>query len=597
MRRPHWLARNSHSESVHAALWVDTETDQVPIGDGAVEHHLRFGWACFQRTRKGNDWTEPEWTRFEDYGAFWDLVESKVRPKTRLFIFAHNWSFDGPVLSMFDQLPERGWRLVQAVIDGPPIILVWRKGSKTLKFLDTLNWWRMPLARIGESLSLPKLKMPGKRAGSAAWDRYARNDVEIIRRAVLEWLAFLDHYDLGTFGPTLASQAIRAFRHRFMAHDILIDDNAGALQLARESLHGGRTEAFRIGRVPGPVHCLDVNSMYPAVMADGLYPTTLRLFAKRVSLVELRRWLSSHAVVAMVQLETSRNRFAHVHNKRLVFPVGRIRTALTTPDLIDALKHGEIVRIESAAVYDQAPIFKGFVEQLYRLRQDAMHAGDNVRTWLLKILMNSLYGKFAQRGQKWETTAQTKDRSIASWREVDVESGRVFSWRRFAGQVQLRSVDPEALDSHPAIAAHITARARSLLWDLIQLAGPQEVLYVDTDSLWTTEQGRAALHGSEDPKRLGALKHEGCFQWFDVFGAKDYATPEKRAVKGVRTTATWRAPNVVEQEQWSSLAGLLAAGRLSAPVTRPVVKTLRRIYEKGDVHDDGAVSPLTLREW
>jgi hypothetical protein len=597
VRRAHWLSRNCKSESVHAAIWTDTETDQVRRPDGIIEHRLRFGWAAFQRTRAAGQWTAPEWTRYETFAGFWDLVERKARPKSRLYLFAHNWAFDGPVLSAFEELPSRGWKLQQAVIDSPPVILTWRKGQATLKMLDTLNWWRMPLARVGESLGLPKLKMPAKRASKEAWDTYARNDVEIIRRVMLEWLSFLQAFDLGTFGPTLASQAIRAFRHRFMDHQILIDDSTKALQLARAALHGGRTEAFRLGRVRGPVHCLDVNSMYPAVMAEHSFPTALRMFAKQVSMRELARWLESYSVVALVQLETTRRRFAHVHNKRLVFPVGRLRLALTTPDLRDALEHGEVRAIECAAVYEQAPIFARFVAELYGLRMTAAARGEKVRTWLLKILMNSLYGKFAQRGEVWETVQQTPDKRIASWTEWDAVERVAYRFRQFGGQVQQRSVEPEAHDSHPAIAGHITAFARTRLWDLIETAGQGSVFYVDTDSLFVSHKGLARLQGSIDETRLGALKYESRHEWLRVFGAKDYATPDKRVTKGVKASATWLSSNVVSQEQWASLPGLLSSGQLGAPTTRRVEKRLARIYEKGVVEPGGRVSPLYLADW
>jgi hypothetical protein len=463
--------------------------------------------------------------------------------------------------------------------------------------LDTLNWWRMPLAKIGESLQLPKLSMPKMRASRKEWDRYARNDVEIIRRAILEWLAFLQDYDLGNFGPTLASQAMRAFRHRFMEHKILIDDNPHALSLSRLSLHGGRTEAFRIGKVNGPIYCLDVNSMYPAVMLDHQYPATLRLYARKVTLAELRRWLTCFSVVARVRLYTRRNRYAHVLDGKLVFPIGRLRIALTTPDLTDALKHGEIVGVDEAAVYEHAPLFVKFVQEIYALRREAIKQGATVRVWLLKILLNSLYGKFAQRGETWETIEQDQDLTIASWKELDVESGRVYAYRRFSGQLQLKTVEPEAHDSHPSIAAHITAYARARLWNLIQLAGPKEVYYCDTDSLYVSQRGFRRLRARIDPTRLGALKHEATLRWIRIHGAKDYELPNKRVTKGVKANATWLAPNVVEQEQWSSLTGLLASAELRAPLTRVVHKTLRRIYEKGAVSSSGEVSPLTLSDW
>lgn len=382
-----------------------------------------------------------------------------------------------------------------------------------------------------------------------------------------------------------------------MDHKILIDDDAEALQLARDALHGGRTEAFRIGKIRGPVYCLDVNSMYPAVMADGEFPTVLRLHARNPTHEELSRWLESYCVVARVRLTTSRRRYAAVANDKLLFPIGRLCLALTTPDLRDALAHGEVDAIEEAAVYDRAPIFSRFVREIYALRQDAMVKGEKVRVWLLKILLNSLYGKFAQRGEVWNTVDQTPDLTVSVWREVDLVTGRVYSYRRFSGQVQLRDVQPESHDSHPAIAGHITAEARARLWLLMQAATEREVYYVDTDSLYVSQKGFDRLRHYIDPRKLGSLKHESTHEWLQIHGAKDYAYPGHVVCKGVRSRARWLSPNVAEQEQWSTLVGLLRRGSLSAPTTVTVTKVLHRVYEKGAVSADGAVSPFSLRQW
>jgi hypothetical protein len=219
---------------------------------------LRFGWSCFQRTRRSGQWTKPDYFRFTDPAEFWRKLIARSRQRSRVFVFAHNWGFDAPVLDAFRVLPELGFKLSYAIVEGPPVVLVFRRGKLTLELLDTLNWWRTSLAKLGESIGIAKLEMPRPGASRAAWDRYCRQDVEVIRRAVHHWIEFLARYDLGGFARTLAGQSFRAYRHRFMDAKILIDESQGALELARESYHGGRTEAFFIGKLREPVYCLDV---------------------------------------------------------------------------------------------------------------------------------------------------------------------------------------------------------------------------------------------------------------------------------------------------------------------------------------------------
>jgi DNA polymerase type B, organellar and viral len=598
-RHQHFLQGNKSVALPANAVWVDTETRPRKIGKSRVEHVLRFGWGCYQRRWTGRRWTSPEWRRFSNPRDFWRWVLEKTRPKTRTYVFAHNWSFDGPVLDSFGILQGDGWVLGQAVIESPPVILSWRKGDRVIEMLDTLNWWRVPLSKLGESIGSAKLPMPSSHAPRRVWDRYCRQDVEVIRRTVLTWFEFLADYDLGGFARTLAAQSLRAFRHRFMSHSILIDNHPYATALSRESYHGGRTECFFLGRVKGPIHVLDINSQYPAVMRDNHFPTVLRLFARNVTLSELRRWLLSKCVVARVELETDVPRFAHRVGERLCFPVGRLKAVLTTPDLIGCLKRGELKAVHEAAVYDRAPIFFSFVEEIYKLRQGAVAAGDSTKAYLLKILLNSLYGKFAQSGRVWEKIGDTADTDVRSWVDLDYETGERRSYRQFAGAIQTLEKQPESSQSHPAIASHVTAYARELLWRLMERAGPRNVYYCDTDSLWVSQGGLDRLQGDVDASRLGALKLEGTYPWAIFRGAKDYETPLTRKVKGVRKSARWLGPNTVIQEQWTTLTGLLRRGRLDAPETVDQVKNLSREYQKGipEGRGNGHVSPFLLKEW
>jgi hypothetical protein len=595
-RRPHYMRGNKNTELPHNAIWVDTETRQKKIGPSKVRHLLRFGWAAYQRTRAAGDWTEPEWARFVSAAGFWTWAIAKARPKSRLYIFAHNLGFDATVLDVFRILPVLGWTLASAIVESPPTVLVWRKENLTIEMLDTLNIWRTSLAALGESLGIAKLPMPSARASRKVWDTYCKRDVEVIRRALHSWWKFLNHYDLGGFARTLAGQSMRAFRHRFMDTQVLIDCNTRALEVARDSYHGGRTECFRLGRITGPVHCLDVNSMYPFVMRDRVFPTILRLHVGQATLPEIKRWVVSRTVIARVLLETREPRYGIVSEGKLIFPIGSFVASLTTPDLVYALERRHIRRVFEASVYDAFPLFSRFVTEIYGLRMDAARAGNEVHKYLLKILLNSLYGKFAQRGTVWEGIGQADDLSIRVWTDLDYETGTVRNYRQFGGLLQSQSDDPEARDSHPAIASHVTAYARALLWDLMLQAGRENVFYCDTDSLYVNDEGFARLSSRIDPSALGALKHEATYAWLTLNGAKDYETPKGKVIKGIRASAEWLAPNVARQEKWSSLRGMIRSEDLSAPVTETVTKRLSRVYTKGRVSRSGAVLPFVLRQ-
>lgn len=595
-RRAHILRVNHGTETPTQAIWFDTETDQIPIDEHGVEHRLRFGYAAYRRRLKGGVWSAPEWLRFEDTDTFWGWVNDKVRPRSRCDLYCHNTSFDLPVMQTFSALPAMGWSLTRAIIDAPPTILTYRESSRTLRVLDTLNIWRMPLAALAKTIGLEKLPMPELTDTAEAWDTYAKQDVHIIMEACLRWWDLLVREDMGGFAPTLAGQSMRIFRHKYMDHTVYLDADTDALALSRSAYVGGRVECFRLGEITEPMALFDINSMYPHVMAAEEYPTKLIGYSARTRHLNLERQLHDRALCADVTLSTREPAYPVKHEDKLVFPVGTFRAKLSSPELRHALEHGHIVKVHAVAAYERAPLFQRFVRDLYQRRLDAAARGDHETAWQLKILMNSLYGKFGQRGIVWEAERDTNEWTAKTWIEVRYETGVRTHYRQFGGLVQQRIENDESRDSHPAIAAHVTAYARMYLWRMICHAGRENVYYCDTDSILVNAIGAERLQHFVDPVELGKLKCEGTFESAQLLGAKDYRMGSKERHKGVRASATWVDAHTIVQDKWSSLKGLLRLGTLGAPTTTRVTKHLSRRYTKGTVGDGGIVSPLSFND-
>ena len=436
--------------------------------------------------------------------------------------------------------------------------------------------------------------MPAQGASRATWDTYCRRDVEIIMAACLGWFAFLQDHDLGGFAPTLASQAMRGFRHRFLSDRILIDSHPEALALARSAYLGGRVECFRIGPLPGPLTLFDINSHYSHGMATQRYPTRLLATCRNPNLAEVADYLMRYCVVARCRIRTEEPVYPLVYESRLLFPVGDFEAVLTTPELQHALCRGRVTKIIEIALYESAPIFWDYVHELYELRLAAAREGNAVLEWQCKRLLNALYGKFGQRGRVYETVTQTSDPGIFVWTEIDAETGEVKNLRQFAGLIQEQKSEGESRDSHPAIAAHVTAHGRMALWGWMKRAGKGHVHYVDTDSLLVDSVGARRLASAVDATALGKLKIEGTFSTGHLYGLKDYSLGGISKTKGVRPSARWIDADTVEQEHWSTLVGLLRKGDLSAPIVEQRVKHLRRVYTKGCVQPDGSIRPLRL---
>lgn len=594
MRRPHYLKGNNNSESPQDVIWVDTETFHIINSKNEQTHILDFGFAAHRRLKGAGSWTKADWLKFDDIKTFWAWVESKLHGKCRLYVFAHNWAFDAPVLDVFRELPMLGFELKGSVINSPPVILRWRRDPHTVEMIDTLNLWRMPLKALGDSIGLPKLDMPHKTASREDWEIYGKRDVEIIMKACLRWWDFLSEHKLGGFAPTLASQAARTFRHRFMKHKILIDDNEKALELARNSLHGGRTECFYIGKVTDTVYKLDINSQYPGVMINRKMPTKLLGHYKNIKPADTKQWMREFALSAVCLIQTSKPVYGVVHNKKLVFPTGKFVAYLSTPEIKYALKHNHILKIYSCNIYEHAVLFKDYIKYFYKYRLECKAKGNDVDSLNAKLLMNSLFGKFAQRGLVYKQIDTTHDLNIKLWQEYDEDTGDNYSFRQYGGIIEELQHETESRDSHPAIAAHITAYARMQLWELITKAGRKNIFYCDTDSIWVNKTGYERLGKFLHDSDLGKLKLEGIHSDVEIYGVKDYKIDGIKRIKGIRANAIQLNNNTFEQDKFTTLVGLLRRGDLSAPIVTKITKRLRRIYNKGVVGSNGRVSPLIL---
>lgn len=580
MRRWHVLKGNKGCETAQNCIYFDTETKPRIMPDGSERDRLWFGWMCAKSRTSAGTWGTERWVRFTTKKGFWDAIDTFARPRTRWYLFCHNTSYDLPIINLFNEAPKRGWVLQQAVIEAPPTIVTFRRDSVTLTFLDTLNWWRMPLAKLGEKVNLPKLKMPDKKAPKKDWDAYGKRDVEVLIATMEAWLTFLVEHDLGGFAVTLASQAFRTYRHRFMPHDIVIDPDEWSAKLSREGYHGGRVECFKLGRFEEPISAFDINSMYPAVMKGNLYPVKY-LGGYTHQARERWEWLAdTYCIMARCVVNARLPVYPLKTKAGLAFPTGEFETVLTTPEVKDAIVRGDLVSMSDVAVYEKAHIFDSFVDYFWNSRRHCEASGDGVGSWLFKIMSNSLYGKFGQSGQVYQTQENISDLRCMKHTIFDYDTGKLMKARQLGGLYQLMSQEGEARDSFPAIAAHVTAHARRLLWRLVEKAGLDNVLYCDTDSLFVTQAGAKRLKSEVKPTTLGKLKCIGTWPWVTIHGLKDYEYPGHTVRKGVRKDAIQLGPNTFQQTQWSSLKGLLGTGDMTAPSRKQVIKTLSREYKK-----------------
>jgi hypothetical protein len=161
--------------------------------------------------------------------------------------------------------------------------------------------------------------------------------------------------------------------------------------------------------------------------------------------------------------------------------------------------------------------FKRFVRTLYKKRLAYQARNDQMQA-VVKLLMNSLYGKFGQRTDDKETIQHIDDvQSIIMDDEI-------------AGNYVIRKVSNDRVPKfvNPILSAYVTGYARLHLTRLLR---KHHALYCDTDSLITYD----TLSSTKD---FGGLKLEEEIQYGILIKPKMYRRNELVKVKGFSKATT-----------------------------------------------------------
>ena len=298
----------------------------------------------------------------------------------------------------------------------------------------------------------------------------------------------------------------------------------------RTYFYGGRVECIRgLGHFTGRYKLYDVNSMYPFVMAYYKHPIGADL-VKRVKggitentcFVEVK--CNNYGAFPAYDDETGALTFTKPH--------GVFRVSIYEYEVAEELGLIDHSRILSVIDCERRSTFHDAIMPLYKEREkwkgiirDLKKRSDHeslteyweakLQDLLVKFVLNSGYGKFAQNPRKFtECFIRERDYKLPPPTGFEECRGPKFYndlyeiWEKPALRRRYNNV---------ATAASITGAARSIL--LRAMYNAIDPIYADTDSLICRE-----LHNTElDPKKLGAWDLEDEFDEVVIAGKKLYA--------------------------------------------------------------------------
>lgn len=341
----------------------------------------------------------------------------------------------------------------------------------------------------------------------------------------------------------------------------------------RRFFFGGRVECLEgMGHFRGPFKLIDVNSMYPFVMASVKHPIGNEY--------NIRSDGSINAHTVFIDL-TCRNHGALIGKTEkgetsAEILEGRFFTTIHEYKMARKYKLIEKVQIHHCIDCDELTDFSRFIVPMYAKRQETKALMDKLKRegktdtfefkdtkkedMFLKFLMNNSYGKFAQNPRNYKKYCLTDpgkepsdydDYDGEDWgTEPAARNDDYCVWERREGILRFNNV---------GTAASITGAARAVLLEALQFA--VRPIYCDTDSIICADIANVKIHKSE----LGAWDLEKTYDEIIIAGKKLYAAKVAGKEENskdrilIRSKGAGKVDNIAKELELRN-AGYMASG-------------------------------------
>lgn len=435
---------------------------------------------------------------FYEPSAMWNYIMelgNKMRKyKKNLYVYAHNHAFD------FVGYARDSW--VEAfkeenlkIISTNPFIV---RYADNVYFLDTMAFYPMSLQKVGEIVGLEKLDTPeeliydNRRVDMDRIRRYCERDTVIAFESIMKIRETIRELGYNPRSFISAGQvAMSSFLNyskragylwKFASEGRII--NGKHNDKIRKAFRGSRNEAYKTGDV-GKVKNLDINALYPYAMAKLRFPDLRResYLENPLEFMDLEKFFWYVGVARCTIKPPKDLKFGYLpitYNNKRVFP--RYST-LTGTWLISELCYAveelnyEIADVEWAIMYPplQFNPFYDYIVEMYEKRIKS----EGEMNYVIKLIMNNLYGKFGQNRKSYKYR-------VIPRRELNFHMDNGYVLEGVFGDKYLIAKDCgfyEPRYTNPLIAAMITAEARTVLYSTLMQLRPEDVCYIDTDSI------------------------------------------------------------------------------------------------------------------
>lgn len=296
---------------------------------------------------------------------------------------------------------------------------------------------------------------------------------------------------------TLSALALNIFRLKYYddINNWIHIPNRNEDTFIRKAYYGGHADAYK--PKGENLYYYDVNSLYPFVMKEYQMPGGKPVWHSNLTNIELDKMCGF--IEAYVECpETMNKPFLPYRdmNGILLFPTGKFVGVYYSEELKYARSIGYTVVPISGYLFErmESP-FKDFVSDLFSSRLEARNEGNEALSFVYKILMNSLYGRFGINPNSTSCEIHTEEEKMKmikhpTFKDADpLSMDKELSYKDYdKGNVWLMTFNTELDANHwnppknaaVQIAAAITACARIYMYPYISR---DDCYYTDTDSV------------------------------------------------------------------------------------------------------------------
>ncbi len=277
--------------------------------------------------------------------------------------------------------------------------------------------------------------------------------------------------------------------------------------------YGGRVECFESGIISTNFSVYDINSAYPYAM-QNLHPYSGE-FSRSDEFVEGADFYKVRCIsrgAFPFRGEGNPGEFAGLRfprdNKRRDYCV----TGWEYEAAIDCKLIRDVEILESISFSDHVD-FCEYIDHFYQMRMLAKKKKNDAESLFAKLLMNSLYGKFAANPENYRNYMIVPFDMVPGLGPLGWSfAGEFGPWALAEAPLE----DSQKRYYNVATGASITGFVRAML--LRAIASSNGVMYCDTDSIVVRQKGPSVDLG----EKLGQWKFEGTFDKAGIGGKKLY---------------------------------------------------------------------------